>query len=67
MHYEINVSRKGRHYFATNERSFRDYEEAEAAFHDFEKRFPKSEDFEVKATIFRDGGEEVRFPKERRS
>lgn len=47
MNYEINVSKNGKHYFATHERSLTGQSEAEKAFKDFQERFPESEGFEV--------------------
>lgn len=45
--YEINVAKDGKHYFATHERSLTGQSEAEAAFKDFQKRFPESEGFSL--------------------
>lgn len=47
MPYEINVSLNGTHYFATAPRSLVTTQQVEKAYRDFEKRFPKSEGFEL--------------------
>lgn len=47
MHYEINVAHKGRHYFATNERSLTDSDKARQAFEHFKELFPESEGYKV--------------------
>jgi hypothetical protein len=47
MYYELNVSQKGNHYFATAPRSLTDESKAVAAYRDFVVRFPASEGFEV--------------------
>jgi penicillin-binding protein-related factor A (putative recombinase) len=50
MGYEINVSKNGKHYFATHERSLPYTKEAEEAFKDFKVRFPEEEGFNVTIT-----------------
>ena len=57
MHYEINVSKDGRHYFATHERSLRQQSEAAKLFADFCLRFPKKEGFEITVTYYSSQGE----------
>lgn len=47
MGYEINVSKNGKHYFATHERSLPYTKEAEEAFKDLKTRFPEEEGFNV--------------------
>jgi len=50
-HFEINVSKNGKHYFATHERSLTGFaKEAIAMANDFEKRFPSSEGFSIRLT-----------------
>lgn len=48
--HEINVSKNGKHYFATHERSLTNKETAESVFKDFLIRFPMSEGFLVSIT-----------------
>lgn len=50
MFYEINVSKNGRHYFATDERSIRSKDKAREVVKHFEKVFPKSEGYEILIT-----------------
>ena len=52
MGYEINVSKNGKHYFATHDRSLPYTKEAEEAFKDFKTRFPLEEGFEVTITYY---------------
>jgi hypothetical protein len=59
MFYEINVSKDGRHYFATHERSLIGKVEALKAYHDFVKRFPASEGFYVTLTECRRSGKDI--------
>lgn len=47
MHYEINVSLDGKHYFATHQRSLTHQEKAEEVFYDFCRRFPKRDGFKI--------------------
>ena len=47
MHYEINVSKNGRHFFATAERSLATEKEALAMFELFKVKFPSNEGFEL--------------------
>lgn len=51
MYYEINVSKNGKHVFATSERSLKDTEAAHALASDFKMlRFPASHGFVVTMT-----------------
>lgn len=51
MHYEINVSKHGKHVFATAERSLKDIESAHALAAEFKQvRFPASQGFTVTMT-----------------
>lgn len=43
MHYEINVSRKGKHLFATHPRSLTDDAEANELFHEIARAFSDCE------------------------
>lgn len=59
MHYEINVSKNGVHYFATHKRSL-DYKEKamEMARH-FEKVFPEKEGYCIDMTFVSTTGETI--------
>ena len=41
MYYEINVSKNGRHYFATAERSITSFTQAEGLYKIFKEKFPE--------------------------
>lgn len=45
--YEVNVSKDGRHFFATHERSGSCAAKAAALFETLRQKFPKSEGYEV--------------------
>jgi len=45
--YEINVARKGRHFFATAERSLQNYDDADDVYQIIKSRFPEGEGYEV--------------------
>lgn len=47
MAYEINVSKGGKHYFATDARSITSMQDLLGKVADFHKRFPVEEGFEV--------------------
>ena len=47
MYYEINVAFKGRHFFATADRSITDRKTAEDTYRIFQKKFPASEGYEI--------------------
>lgn len=49
-HYEINVSKNGKHFFATAPRSAKDLKEAEKIHDEMKNRFPESEGFAVSCT-----------------
>lgn len=50
MYYEINVSRKGCHLFATAERSITSYTDAKHMYMLFKEKFPESEGYEISVT-----------------
>jgi hypothetical protein len=60
-HYEINVSYKGRHLFATDTRSAVDENTARMLVNIIIERFPAKEGFEVSCTHWRCGGTSVTF------
>jgi hypothetical protein len=47
MTYEINVTKSGKHYFATHHRSLTDPNTIADTVRDFRQRFPKAEGFGV--------------------
>lgn len=52
MHYEINVSLNGRHYFATDSRSLIIEADAEAMYKHFLTLFRKEDGYEVEMTYW---------------
>lgn len=48
--FEINVSKNGRHYFATHERSIVNQEQCSVLFEEFTKKFPAKEGYEISVT-----------------
>lgn len=59
MYYEMNVSFKGQHFFATSERSGIDKYHASDVFMQLQKRFPASEGFEVTCTKWSCSGKDI--------
>ena len=58
MHYEINVSKHGRHYFATHERSVLDIHKAAELYRHFKPLFPETE-YTVSVIEFRSTGSSI--------
>ena len=56
MHYEINVSFKGYHLFATHERSLTDSSKFELAKEILKKKFPESEGYALSFTRYETKG-----------
>jgi len=59
MHYEINVSLNGDHYFATADRSIRTKEQAEKIFNHFKILFPTVDGYRMRVTKWESTGTEV--------
>lgn len=47
MHYEINVAKNGKHYFATAKRSIRTFMDAEALYNEFKQLFPVADGYAI--------------------
>ncbi|MND22856.1 hypothetical protein D3C76_165590 [compost metagenome] len=60
-HYEINVSYKGRHLFATDARSAVDENTARSLVNIITERFPAKDGFSVTCTHYRCGGTTIDF------
>ncbi len=60
-HHEINVSKNGRHFFATAVRSAVSENEARIIFREIDDRFPGSEGFLVTCTYYASYGKGVKF------
>jgi hypothetical protein len=61
MHFEINVSLDGKHFFATHDRSIQDIEKCKRVYSELADRFPKSEGFNITITKWESHGTIVRF------
>lgn len=59
MHYEINVSKDGMHFFATAERSIKDYERLKRVLSVMNEKFPQSEGYQVRVTEWQTLGKDV--------
>lgn len=60
-HFEINVSKHGKHFFATHDRSILSIEDAKNAFTECELRFPEAEGFKITCTEYTVIGREIKF------
>jgi hypothetical protein len=49
MHYEINVSLNGKHYFGTHERSLLSEQDTRTLLRQFRESFPEARGFKVEA------------------
>jgi len=56
MHYEINISLNGKHFFATHERSLKTKAEYEKVCKVLEEKFPETEGYEISCTLWESKG-----------
>ncbi len=56
MHYDINISLKGKHFFATSPRSCRDVYDLAAVLSVLQAKFPTSEGYRISVTEWREVG-----------
>lgn len=59
MYYEINVSKDGKHVFATSERSLKMPHELKAVYKLFKEKFPESEGYVLTVTKWERRGYEL--------
>ena len=59
MYYEINVSKDGKHLFATAERSITVSWEAEQIYNLFKEKFPESEGYKISVTKWEKVGKQI--------
>lgn len=59
MYYEINVSKNGRHLFATAERSVTSFTQAEGMYMLFKEKFPENEGYKIDVTYWEKVGKPV--------
>ena len=64
MHYEINVCKHNRHFFATAERSITTRQQAHKMWELFVQKFPPSEDYSITVSLRTVEGMPVNFTKE---
>lgn len=57
MHYIINVSKNGQHFFATAKHSLTYESKARGVFFDFCQRFPKKDGFKIGMIQYHDAGD----------
>lgn len=61
MHYEINVSHNGKHFFATADRSIILRSQLEAILRKFIEAFPRTEGYQIRVTYWETSGKDVTF------
>ncbi len=59
MHYTINISLKGRHFFATSDHSLQDRHSFQQCYATLKEKFPESEGYKVDATLWQSYGQTV--------
>ena len=59
MYYEINVSKDGKHLFATDKRSIEFYWELERVYQIFEQKFPEYEGYKITVIKWTETGREI--------
>lgn len=59
MYYEINIALYGQHFFATHERSIKNYVELCRVFSKLKESFKKSDGFEITITKYIKSGEQI--------
>ena len=59
MHYEVNVSHNGSHYFATDARSLRNERDAKTVFDALVARFTEAQGFKVTLTKWISTGTQI--------
>ena len=61
MSYEINISKNGKHYFATAERSLTSLGEATKLFNELKEFYPDSQGFKISLTKWETKGKEIKI------
>jgi len=61
MPYEINISKNGKHYFATAERSLTTLGEATKVFNELKEFYPESQGFKLSLTKWETIGKEIKI------
>jgi hypothetical protein len=61
MPYEINISKNGKHYFATAERSLTTLGEATKVYNELKEFYPESQGFKLSLTKWETIGKEIKI------
>ena len=61
MPYEINISKNGKHHFATAERSLTSLGEATKLFNELKEFYPDSQGFKISLTKWETKGKEIKI------
>ena len=61
MSYEINISKNGKHYFATAERSLTTLGEATKLYNELKEFYPESQGFKISLTKWETTGNEIKI------
>jgi len=61
MPYEINISKNGKHYFATAERSLTTLGEATKLYNELKEFYPESQGFKLSLTKWETIGKEIKI------
>lgn len=65
MYYEINVSKNGKHFFATAERSITNKWKLKEVYDVLKEKFPQKEGYEVSVTKYETVGEFINMEQEK--
>jgi hypothetical protein len=61
MSYEINISKNGKHYFATAERSLTTLGESTKLYNELKEFYPESQGFKISLTKWETKGKEIKI------
>lgn len=61
MSYEINISKNGKHYFATAERSLTTLDGATKVYNELKEFYPESQGFKLSLTKWETIGKEIKI------
>jgi hypothetical protein len=61
MSFEINISKNGKHYFATAERSLTTLDEATKVYNELKEFYPESQGFKLSMTKWEKRGKEIKI------
>lgn len=64
MYYEINVSKNGKHFFATSERSITSEDKLNEVYGELKRAFPVSDGYKMNVTYWEKQGQSVDMPED---